>query len=96
MIHYLPPILLNYKLIGTVITAFGIALFALALRRKHLRIRVQGLQKFAITDRASFSKNTESSLQKLGFILVLTGIITITIVAYNNRTKLFTDIRNER
>jgi len=75
------------QIIGTVITSFGIALFALALRRKHLRSRVHGLQKFAISDRASFSKNAENRLQNLGLVLVLTGIITITIVALQQSDK---------
>lgn len=75
------------QMISTVITIFGIALFALALRRKHLRRRVQGLQKFAVTDRAPFSKNTENALQKIGLIMFLAGIITITFVAVKQSEK---------
>lgn len=69
------------QIIGAVITIFGIAIFALALRRKHLRSRVQGLQKFAISDRAPFSKRSENTLQKIGFILFLVGILTVTVNA---------------
>jgi len=75
------------QIIATVITVFGIALFTLALRRKHLRSRVQGLQKFAVTDRAPFSKNTENTLQKIGLIMFLAGIITITFVAVKQSDK---------
>ncbi|RZK20488.1 MAG: hypothetical protein EOO86_04155 [Pedobacter sp.] len=75
------------QIIGTIITVFGIALFALMLRRKYLRRRIQGLQKFAVTDRAPFSKRSENALQKIGVFLIVAGLITITVDAVRQADK---------
>lgn len=78
------------QIIGTIITVFGIALFALMLRRKYLRRRIQGLQKFAVTDRAPFSKRSENALQKIGVFLIVAGLITITVDAVRQADKAVT------
>ena len=66
------------QVFGTVVTLFGFTLVALMLRRKSLRRNIQGIHIFALTDRAPLSKRSENTLQKIGFLMVLAGIIAVT------------------
>ncbi|WP_316799587.1 hypothetical protein [Pedobacter frigidisoli] len=76
-----PTYLTHAQLIGMIIIAFGVTLLVLALRRKYLRGRVQGIQKFALTDRSPFSRKSENLLQKIGLLMVIAGVIAITFDA---------------
>ena len=83
------------QIVGTIITVFGFALFALVLRRKYLRSRIQGLQKFAVTDRAPFSKRSENALQKVGVLMIVAGLLTITIDAVKQADQSISGQQNQ-
>ena len=76
------------QIFGTVITLFGITLVALILRRKYLRRSIQGIHKFALTYRARLSKRSENTLQRIGFLMVMGGIITIAADAVKQHEEL--------
>lgn len=78
----------HLQILGIVITLFGIAIVALALRRLYLRRSIQGIHTFALTDRFSLSKRSELTLQKMGLLMVLGGMILIAADAVQEHQRL--------
>ncbi|WP_316831776.1 hypothetical protein [Pedobacter aquatilis] len=77
----LNPYFSDLQLAGMVLAFFGLALIILSVHRRRLRSRIQGLRRFAVTDRTPFSKKTELLIQRFGILLLLGGLLTVTIVA---------------
>jgi hypothetical protein len=76
------------QLAGIVFVFFGMALVILAGRRRRLRGRIQGLQRFALTDRAPFTRKAEMLIIRFGLFLASGGVLLIIIMALRQETQI--------
>ncbi|WP_316734679.1 hypothetical protein [Pedobacter aquatilis] len=81
-------IITDAEIAGLILISFGCLTIALAIHRKRIRARMNGLKKFVATDRAAFGKKTESIIQQIGLILFIGGLLTFTLSAlYNHQPE---------